>query len=544
MMLITSMLFAQSEKERGLAVITESSVKGSLEFLSSDWTEGRAVGTKGAYMAADYIASMFQVYGIKPLGDELYTRVSRADRKKGIKPELYNTYFQNFSLIEYKAGDVQTLSLIDQSSGVERILELNYETDFYVRTSSVGQSSAAPLVFAGYGFSAEGYDDLKKIDCKGKIAVILSGFPGHADEASAAYEKYNPKERYGKYYLEREKIDRLKDAGAVAVIKVEIGADPMITWAKNNMYQDFGGVNEVDKYRNPYYSTRLTMPGQSIDGGLPTFTVTPRVVETIFDGSDIDLQEFEEKAATELQAASQSLKGKSMAYKTTVESKVVKARNVLGYIEGERKDEFIVVGGHYDHLGMSEGIIYNGADDNASGTVGVMTIAKAVMATGKKPEKSIVFAAWTGEEKGLFGSKYFVQEAMKDGMDIDLYLNYDMISRNPEGDTLGNMAHMSYTKANAMIGETTTKNIEAYDINLDLDLRPQDRPGGGSDHAPFSAKDIPVFYFMAAMHPDYHKPTDELSKINWEKTCNIIKVGFLNVWDFANDDSWMVPETK
>ena len=202
------------------------------------------------------------------------------------------------------------------------------------------------------------------------------------------------------------------------------------------------------------------------------------------------------------------------------------------------KDEFIVVGGHYDHLGMHDGVIYNGADDNASGTVGVMTIAKAFKATGKKPEKSVIFAAWTGEEKGLFGSRYFVKDAMENEMNVVLNLNYDMIARNPTNDTLGNMAHMSYTRANSVIGETTTKHIEEFDINLDLDLRPSAKPRGGSDHAPFAAEDIPIFYFMAAMHPDYHQPGDELSKINWEKMTNIIKLGFLNTWEFANTDDW------
>ncbi len=90
---------------------------------------------------------------------------------------------------------------------------------------------------------------------------------------------------------------------------------------------------------------------------------------------------------------------------------------------------------------------------------------------------------------------------------------------------------MVYTKANTVIAETTKKNIEDYNINLDLDLRPSAKPRGGSDHAPFAAEGIPIFYFMAAMHPDYHQPGDVLSKINWEKMTNIIKLGFLNTWE-------------
>ena len=243
--------------------------------------------------------------------------------------------------------------------------------------------------------------------------------------------------------------------------------------------------------------------------------------------------------AQTLQPASKELTGKTVAFHTSVNSKVVKARNVVGYIEGEKKDEFIVVGGHYDHLGKWDGYIWNGADDNGSGTVGVMTIAKAFAATGKKPEKSVIFAAWTGEEKGLFGSKFFVQQAMKKKMNIVLNLNYDMIARDVEGDELKNKADMSYTKAYPGIEEQTKKNLADYKINLDMSYRASEKPSGGSDHAPFAAEGIPIFYFMAAMHPDYHQPSDELSKINWEKMTNIIRIGFLNTWDFANDEKYL-----
>lgn len=534
------LVFAQNEVEKGLEAITTESIKGQLEFLASDWTEGRAVATKGAYMAADYIASMFQTYGVQPFGDEAYTQPSRSERRAGVRPEMYRTYYQNFGLIEYEPGDEQLFSVVTSKPGSESSMDFVYRTDFYVQTGTVGQKVQAPLVFAGYGYSDENktYDDLKKIDVEGKIVVILQGYPGHRDTTSAGYEKYKPEGRYAAYYLERDKIQGLQDAGALAVIRISAGANPMKGWAQNDIYRDNGGFNESDKRPNPYYGNRMFLPGKELGGNLSTFTVSERVANEILSGSGIDIEKFEKEVAKSLQPASQELAGKSAAFKTSVNSKVVNARNVLGYIEGESKDEFIVVGGHYDHLGKSDGVIYNGADDNASGTVGVMEIAKAFMATGKKPEKSVVFAAWTGEEKGLFGSNYFVREAKEKDMNVVLNLNYDMIARNPEGDTLKNQAHMVYTEANTVIGETTKKNIEDYNINLDLELRPSKRPGGGSDHAPFAQEDIPIFYFMAAMHPDYHQPSDELSKINWEKMQNIIKVGFLNTWKFANSDDW------
>lgn len=534
------MLFAQTDEQKGLDAITDETVRGQLEFLASDWTEGRAVGTKGAYIAADYIASMFKVYGIQPFGDESYTRPSRSEMMEGVRPQKFRSYFQNFSLIQYEPDEEQTFSVVSGMPGSESSVNFAFRTDFYVRTGSVGQTAHAPLVFVGYGYSneKEGYDDLKKLDLKGKIAVIIAGFPGHKDPESEGYKKFKPQGRRAEYYFERNKMDKLKEAGVLAIVKINPDADPSMGWAKTDIYNEFGGNKEAGKVANPYYSNRMTMPGNEMAGNISSFAVTPRVANEILSGTGVDLATFEKNASEKMETASQILTGKSVAFKTTVKSEVVKARNVLGYIEGENKDEFIVVGGHYDHLGMYDGVIYNGADDNASGTVGVMTIAKAFKATGEKPEKSVIFAAWTGEEKGLFGSRYFVQEALENDMNVVLNLNYDMIARNPKNDTLGNQAHMVYTKANSIIAETTTKNIEDYNINLDLDLRPSNKPSGGSDHAPFAGKDIPIFYFMAAMHPDYHQPGDELSKINWEKMTNIIKLGFLNTWEFANTDDW------
>lgn len=144
----------------------------------------------------------------------------------------------------------------------------------------------------------------------------------------------------------------------------------------------------------------------------------------------------------------------------------------------------------------------------------------------------------------MFGSKYFVQEAQKKKMNIVLNLNYDMIARNAQGDTLKNKAAMNFTKANAGIEELTKRNISDFNINLDLFYRGSEVPGGGSDHAPFAQAGIPIFYFMAAMHPDYHQPSDELSKINWEKMTNIIRIGFLNIWELANSNEFLKAEEK
>jgi hypothetical protein len=536
---------AQTEVQKGLDAITREAIKGQLGFLASDWTEGRAVGTKGAYMAADYIASVFQVYGIEPFGDDRRIIPSRREMMAGAQPSISKTYFQNFSLLEYSAGEEQSFSVVTSTKSSSSAIDFGYLTDFYVSTGTVGQTVNAPLVFVGYAFADvdKQYNDLKKIDVNGKIAVVLEGFPGHNDTSSAAYKKFAPEGRYEQYRLERNKASKLEKMGALAVIQINPNENPASSWAQNRIYPAKGNYYEADKPLQSYYDSRMSMPGDTLTGNIPVFNITSRVANKIMEGTGVNLEAFEKIAAQKMEPASKPLPGKSVNFKTTVKSRIVKARNVVGYIEGEKKDEYIVVGGHYDHLGKWDGWIWNGADDNASGTVGVMTLAKACKATEKKPEKSIIFAAWTGEEKGLWGSKYFVEQAQKNNLNVVLNLNYDMIARNTEKDSLKNQASMVYTKANAGIEAITKKNLEMYHINLDLECRASERPGGGSDHAPFAQAGIPVFYFMAAMHPDYHQPSDELDKINWDKMTDIIRIGFLNTWEFANSDKFLAPQS-
>lgn len=534
--------WAQKEEEKGLNAITESAVKGQLEFLASDWTEGREVGTRGAYMAADYIASMFKVYGLEPYGDVEQKNPTQLQRIAGVGSSEETTYFQNFSLLEYSPGEEHLLSIVSTGEDRESSADFKYMTDFNVVPGTVGRSGKAPMVFAGYGYKDNKgtYDDLKELDVNGKIVVILAGYPGQNFPESEAYRKYFPVGRYAEYFHQRIKIERLVKAGAVAIIQVETRKDPMLAWAQNNIYPVKGDYYEADERLSDYYDTQMALPGDTLAFDIPIFTVSARVAGEIFSGSGISIDNFEASVAATMQPASKILPGKAASYKTTVNSKIVKARNVVGMIEGVKKDEYIVVGGHYDHVGKWNGWIWNGADDNASGTVGVMTIAKAFMATGKKPEKTVIFAAWTGEEKGLWGSRYFVKNAMKENKNIVLKLNYDMIGRDSDIDTLKNKATMTYTKDYSGIEEVTKKNIQKYGLNLDLNYRASINPSGGSDHAPFAQAGIPVFYFMAAMHPDYHLPSDELDKINWEKMVNIIKIGFLNTWNFANSNEHLV----
>jgi len=278
----------------------------------------------------------------------------------------------------------------------------------------------------------------------------------------------------------------------------------------------------------------MRLMGDEINAGVMSLQVTNRVINEIISGLDIDFAAIEKQIAETGKPASMELTGKFIRVKTTVDSRILKVRNVIGVLEGKNTEEIIVVGGHYDHMGIQNGFIWNGADDNASGTVGVMTIAKAMIESGVKPEKTVVFAAWTAEEKGLIGSSYFAEHPYKEK--ILCNLNYDMISRNSPGEDQDKKISMTYTNSFDQSKSLVEKFNQELNMGLDINFRGSDRPSGGSDHAPFAAKGIPIYYFMAGMPPEYHQYSDHVELVNWDKMLKIIQLGYLSIFELANMD--------
>jgi len=534
--IFTLSLQAQDEAvNKGLQAITQEAVQGQLEFLSSDWTRGRGTGDAGIFMAADYIASMFKVYGIKPGGDMVTVRPSRAEMQAGARPKQVRTYFQNLELIEYYPGEEQHLSILSNSGGTSEIINFMYKTDFFVYTTDVGMELTAPIVFVGYGMVDENnkYNDFSGLDVKGKVIMRLAGFPGHSDPESEAYKKFHTDKPSFLYDLYREKLRIAEEKGVVAIIEVTRDGQPSSGWADNLPFRYNLPYYEGDEPLRKVYK-RMKLPGEEIGAWRSSISVTMRVANEIMKGTGLDLISYEERVMKSMKPASKILNGKSIKIKTTVNSRIVSDRNVIGMIEGKNPEKVVVIGGHYDHLGEWKGYIWNGSDDNASGTVGVMTVAKACIATGVQPEYTIVFAAWTAEEKGLLGSRFFVDNPIVSIENIRFYLNYDMISRNAPTDTSNNQATLRYTEAYPELEDNTLSYIKDYGLDLDPIFRSMERPRGGSDFASFAAKDVPVLSFNAGFTTDYHRITDHSSKADIRKMTDIIKVGFLNIWKIAN----------
>ena len=222
-------------------------------------------------------------------------------------------------------------------------------------------------------------------------------------------------------------------------------------------------------------------------------------------------------------------------------------KNVTGYIEGRNKNQYVILGAHYDHLGTDELLegdrVYNGADDNASGVAAALQIARAFAVAGEKPERSIIFAFWDAEELGCLGSEYFA--ANFEPVDsIKGYINLDMLGRDgtlpfpAKKDTQEIIPHaffFLYAETLAKYREQLAGDIDAYRLDIIPSTRVLSSRARGSDNASFSVRNIPVLWFFSGIHPDYHTPGDETGKINFNKLTDLAKIVYLNLWKLANE---------
>ncbi len=289
-------------------------------------------------MAADYIASLFQVYGLQPGGDMEWNSVSRAERMEGKRPTEYRSYFQNFDLIEYKTGEDHKFSLINSSAAGTSTIDFAYKTDFSVYSSDVAVDIQMPVVFAGYGFSDEksGYDDFKGVDVKGKIILILSGYPGQNDTTSKAYKAFKPADRRSRWMRYRARNEKYAKLGVAAVIEVDPGRNVTEAWADNLPFRYNSRDYEGDVPRASFYEKRMKMPGDELSSTPTSVAISDRVLNELLKGSGIDLEAFAEEVKNSLKPASIELAGKKVRIKTSVESRMIKVRNVVGVTPGKR----------------------------------------------------------------------------------------------------------------------------------------------------------------------------------------------------------------
>jgi Zn-dependent M28 family amino/carboxypeptidase len=445
---------------------TDSNPADTVPYLASDALQGRGVGLPGLDRAADFIAGEFTADGLRPLPRQ-------------------TDFFQRFDYVTESQPAAATRLVISGKS-------VKLGTDFLPMRFSAQGTFAAPAVFVGYGVSAPdvGYDDYAGIDVKGKVAVALRYEPmdarGESRLASGAAG-------WSDHAALSAKAQAAADHGAVALLIVNpLDSQPDLLIPFSYSYGDQASI-PVDQIKQPAANQLLAAAGAP------------------------DLKTLRDGINRSFHPHSMPLPGAIVQGTVQIRSLTAKVKNVMAMIPGAgpHADEFVVVGAHYDHLGLGllghalgpPGSIYHGADDNASGTATVLELAHR-FAHAPPPARSIVLICFTAEEEGLVGSQYFVRHPPIPLKQIVAMVNMDMVGRVRD-QTL------------YIGGQGTAKDFDAVlaqaDLGSPLRLKSIGRGGlGPSDHMSFAMQRIPVLFFFSGIHIDYHRPTDVASKINYE----------------------------
>jgi len=463
--------------------ITSKELSQHVHFLASEELEGRRAGSPESYRAAQYVAEEFISYGLFPHPDA--TDIAG-----------YRDYLQEFDFssgVEY--GDDNTLKIIVDDTERTYIRDEKFITLPFSSSASV----SGDLVFAGFGISAssDNYDDYADIYLEGKIALIFQGSPDIQD----------PHGVLNQYATPRNKTFAAREAGAKALIIItqpDEGESALM-----NLRSD----------RNPARS------------GLPVINITPAVADELLRASGYHSNELYEKLLENREPNSFVLNGISASIETDVYTVSSTDNNVIGFLPGnhpEKKNEVVIIGAHYDHLGWggqgsmspNEHVIHHGADDNASGTAGMLELAQRFAAHRDEIDRSMLFIAFGAEELGLIGSQYYVENPLIPIEQTTAMINLDMIGR------MDNDQLTIFGVGTSPIWDSMIERSSLYDS---FTVRTNPDGMGPSDHASFYRNDIPVLFFHTGLHGDYHRPSDTADKINYEGMERIVQF----VYDIA-----------
>ena len=474
--------------QKGLETITEKSLKAQLEFLSSDWFDGREMTTEGAHKAADYLASQFGAFGLEPYFD--------------------NSYFQPVDFIVSENGKAE-IYFSKKEKGASVILNFMDGLDFKSPRIIKNKKVSGKPAFGYYGFNFD------KQNGTGKVLIRVKGF---AAADSTVYAKMPERK------INSMKNEAAKMAGFTTILEIT----PDLEFTSKDEIRIAPAEKKLTKHASGIYRKVYDLAGFPREESIPVIPISPHMADQLLPG----WEEVLESRPTDRKGLPETDGIISIHY--SADQKIKACRNVLAVIEGEWKDEIIVVGAHYDHLGKYDGYIWNGADDNGSGTIGILAIARAFKEMKVKPKRTVVFAAWTGEERGLFGSSYFVK-SHPDPQKIKCYHNYDMIGRerDPENPTM-NVSYM-YSVIWPKAKEVVEAANDNFNLGLDIRYSAMKNPAVGSDNASFAKAGIPIMWFHTGGHADYHGPYDHADKINYQKMSAIIKASFVAVWSLANE---------
>lgn len=513
--LITILLLTTTEAQRAVELIRAEVMKAQMCFLASDDLQGRNAGSHEGRIAADYIASEFMRLGLEPVADT-------------------GTYFQNFETVRATV-DPSNTTLQIRRPGSEKTFTYGHDFDMrWTPETNNPEQVTAGVFFAGYGISAPeyGYDDLKGIGLHGYVALVFAREPQASDPNSRFKGKWDTLHAYP-----WSKVEKLRRAGAAGILIIET--------TESRRPERIPSAPADYMQQGPRYSQGL------LTGlwDLPVFSVTPQTANELLASTTNTVEELQKEIDRTYKPHSFVIPNLTVTMKKAFSNReVLHMRNVMALLRGTDpalKDEVVTITGHYDHGGVLGDRIYRGADDNASGTIGVLDCAAAYVRGNVHPRRSILFMVFDAEERGLLGSFYYVDHPVVRLDKTVANLNMDMIGRDEETATWHTTADQNRNSVN-IVGTLYNPDlrhvIEAAnkDIGLKLDFKTDtDDPEvwfARSDHFGFAEKSIPIAFFNTGEQPDYHTENDTWDRINYPKMEKIVRLVFLSSLQVANDD--------
>jgi hypothetical protein len=527
---------------KGFSTLNQANLRRDLSYIASDQLEGRMSLQPGDEAAIEWIVQQFAKAGLKPAATDSAGRPS---------------YRQDFNLVEYRPDRALTaLTLIRHA---QEPAEYHAPEAFGIYKHPV--NITAPVVFAGYGITAPelGYDDYKSIDAKGKIVLVFDHEPQEEDPRSIFNGTGNTR-----YATTRVKLLNAQAHGALALIYVAEPNRHHLTNAERSA--KIGGS----------VTRAIPLPSQAIDDdelNIPSVLVQDAVAAKLLATSGSTGSELQSAIDKDLTPQSRPLPDTTVTlHLRNTSERTASTSNVAALLEGSDpalSPETILITAHHDHDGTSpcatgqEGVdqsgkptpagpncvpTWHGADDNGSGTVGVVNLARAFAANGIKPKRSILFVVFAAEERGLLGSYWMATHPLRPLATTRAQINFDMIGRDeaasPQTDGLIQIPADTTNRLN-LIGALYSPDYnrvvteENKALHLDLDDRFDHESALNvffrSDQFPFVLKNIPAFWWFTGFHPDYHHITDTAEKIDYPKMTKILQLAYLTAWRFAND---------
>jgi hypothetical protein len=499
LLLLSSNALAQSAAQPAAAPDVER-LRAHVTYLASEKLEGRRTGTVGAQEAARYVAREFLRLGLRPAGD---------GPTDDLNEQSYLRQFPYVAGVELGGGNALTATRRADAGaqGVPLAIDFKVGEDWMPLGFGSNGKVEAPVVFVRYGITAaeQGHDDYRGAGASGKVALAFAGTP----------DGDNPHGRFTRAGELRFKAAAARAAGAKALVVISTD-------------ENFKG----DRL------SRLRYDNAGGDAGLPVAVISRQAAAKVLGLPGPLLAEFERSlrgggggGPVAVVQDAEPGRGVVLSLATDVARKSAPAANVVGVLEGsdaKLKSEAIVLGAHYDHLGRGgegslagrEGEVHHGADDNASGTAGLLELARLFAAERGKLRRTVVFIAFGGEEEGLIGSSHYVQSPALPLEQTVAMLNMDMIGRL-RNDALNVGGIGTATELRALVEELNTMGTPGFQR---FALRLSEDGFGPSDHSSFYARRVPVLFFFTGSHEDYHKPSDTADRVNYEGEAHILQL--------------------